>query len=62
LGAGLLAEASWRVVTAVPTDDSAGYGIKVTRSGIEAAKASGNESTSDLLKFLFTHNTGANAV
>jgi hypothetical protein len=51
----LLAEAGWRVVTAVSTDDSAGYGIKVARSGIEAAKGSADfESGGDLLHVLFS--------
>ena len=57
----LLAEASRRDVTAVSTDDSAGYGIKDTSSGIEAAKGSpDNESAGDLLNFLFTQSAGAN--
>jgi hypothetical protein len=58
---GLLAEASRRDVTAVSTDDLAGYGIKVARSGIEAAKGSADfESGGDLLNFLFTQSAGAN--
>jgi hypothetical protein len=54
LGERLLAEASRRDVTAVSTDDSAGYGIIVTSSGTEsAAKGSaGFESAGDLLAFL----------
>jgi hypothetical protein len=56
----LLAEASWRDVTAVSTDDPAGYGIIVTSSGIEAAKGSADaESAGDLLLFLITQNAGA---
>jgi len=56
-----LAEARRRDVTAVSADDPAGYGIIVTSSSTEsAAKESGDfESASDLLKFLFTHKTGA---
>jgi len=59
---GLLAEASRRNVTAVSTDDSAGYGIIVTSSGTESAakEIAGFESASDLLKFFFTHKAGAN--
>jgi hypothetical protein len=58
----LLAEARRRDVTAVSTDDSAGYGIIVTGSGTESAakEISGFESAGDLLKFLFTHDAGAN--
>jgi len=61
LGEGLLAEARRRVVTAVSTDDSAGYGIIVTSSGTEsAAKGSaGFESAGDLLPFFITQNAGA---
>ena len=56
-----LAGASRRDVTAVSTDDSAGDGIKVTRSGIEAAKGSADfESGGDLLHFLFSQSAGAN--
>jgi hypothetical protein len=57
----LLGEARRRDVTAVSADDSAGYGIIVTSSSTEsAAKESGDpESAGDLLKFLFTHKTGA---
>ena len=56
----LLAEASRWIVTAISTDDSAGYGIKVTRSGIEAAKEfMDNESPGGLLSFLITQNAGA---
>jgi len=59
---GLLAEAGRRIVTAVSTDDSAGYGIIVTSSGVEAAKEfAGNKSAGDLLKFLITHKAGAKA-
>jgi hypothetical protein len=58
-GARLLAEASRRDVTAVSTDDSAGYGIIVAGSGSKAAKASGNESAGDLLHFLFIQSAGA---
>jgi hypothetical protein len=58
---GLSAGASRRDVTAVSTDDSAGYRIKVTRSGIEAAKGSADfESGGDLLNFLFTQSAGTN--
>lgn len=56
----LLAEAGRGNVTAVAADDSAGYGIIVTSSGSEAAKASGNESAGDLLHFLFIQSAGAN--
>jgi len=59
---GLLAEASRRVVTAVSTDDSAGYGIIVTSSGTESAakERSGDfESGGDLLNFLITQSAGA---
>jgi hypothetical protein len=39
----------------------AGYGIKVARPGIEAAKGSTDfESGGDLLNFLFTQSAGAN--
>ena len=57
----LLAEARRRDITAISADDSAGYGIIVASSSTEsAAKESGDfESASDLLKFLFTHKTGA---
>jgi hypothetical protein len=56
-----LAEASRRNVTAVSTDNSAGYGIILTSSGTEsAAKGSADiESTGDLLNFLFTQKAGA---
>jgi hypothetical protein len=61
LGVELLAEARRRDITAVSADVSAGYGIIVASSSTEsAAKESGDfESASDLLKFLFTHKTGA---
>jgi hypothetical protein len=61
-GGDLLAEARRRDVTAVSTDDSAGYGIIVTGSGSESAakEIPGFESAGNLLKFLFTHKTGAN--
>jgi hypothetical protein len=61
LGEGLLAEASRWDVTAVSTDDSAGYGIIVTSSGTESAakEIPGFESTVNLLKFFFTHKAGA---
>jgi hypothetical protein len=56
---GLSAGARRRDVTAVSTDDLAGYGVKVTRSGIEAAKGSADfESGGDLLHFLFTQSAG----
>jgi hypothetical protein len=57
----LLAETSRRDVTAVSTDDSAGYGIIVTSSGTESAAKEivGFESACDLLKFFFTHKAGA---
>jgi hypothetical protein len=57
-----LAEASRRVVTAVSTDDSAGYGIIVTSSGTESAakEIAGFESAGNLLKFLFTQKARAN--
>ena len=57
-----MAEARRRDVTAVSTDDSAGYGIIVTSSGTESAAKEivGFESASDLLKFLFTHKASAN--
>jgi hypothetical protein len=56
-----LAEARRRVVTAVSTDDSAGYGIIVASSGTESAakEFAGSESAGNLLKFFFTHKTGA---
>ena len=58
----LLAGASRRDVTAVTTDDLAGYGIKVTRSGIEAGKGSADfECSGNLLHFLFSQKAGANA-
>ena len=61
MGERLSAEASRRDVTAVSTDDFAGYGIKDTSSGIEAGKGSAdNESGGDLLNFLITQNAGAN--
>jgi hypothetical protein len=63
LDAGLLAEASRRIVTAVSTDDSAGYGIIVTSSGTESAakkRFAGFESGGDLLNFLITQGAGAN--
>jgi hypothetical protein len=61
LDVGLLAEARRRVVTAVSTDDSAGYGIIVASSGTESAAKEivGFESAGDLLKFFFTHKAGA---
>jgi hypothetical protein len=58
----LLAEARRRDVTAVSTDDPAGYGIIVTSSGTEpAAKGSAvdNESAGDLLNFVITQKAGA---
>jgi hypothetical protein len=57
----LLAETSRRDVTAVSTDDSAGYGIIVTSSGTESAakEIAGFESAGNLLKFFFTHKAGA---
>jgi hypothetical protein len=56
----LLAGASRRDVTAVSADDPAGNGIKVTRSGTEAAKGpADNETGGDLLHFLLTQNAGA---
>jgi hypothetical protein len=62
LGEGLPADASRRDVTAVSTDDSAGYGIKVTSSGTESAAKgpADNESAGDLLNFLITQKAGAN--
>jgi hypothetical protein len=61
LSEGLLAETSRRDVTAVSTDDSAGYGIIVASSGTESAakEVAGFESAGDLLKFFFTHKAGA---
>ena len=62
MGAGLLAETRRRVVSAVSTDDSAGYGIIVASSGTESAakkRFADNESPGDLLKFLLTHKAGA---
>jgi hypothetical protein len=61
LGERLLAEASRRDVTAVSTDDSAGYGIIVTSSGTESAakRSAGFESAGDLLTFLITQKAGA---
>jgi hypothetical protein len=52
----LLAKASRRDVTAVSTDDPAGYGIIDTSSGTEpAAKESADfESAGNLLHFLIT--------
>jgi hypothetical protein len=58
-----LAEASRRDVTAVSTDDSAGYWIIVTSSGTESAakkRSADFESGGDLLNFLITQKTGAN--
>jgi hypothetical protein len=57
LGEGLLAEASRWDVTAVSTDDSAGYGIIVTSSGTESAakEIADAKSSGDLLEFLITH-------
>jgi hypothetical protein len=63
LSEGLLAETSRRVVTAVSTDDSAGYGIIVTSSGTEPAAKEGfadNEPADDLLHFLITQSASAN--
>jgi hypothetical protein len=55
-----LAGASRRDVTAVSTDDSAGDGIKVTRSGIEAGKEPAHfECSGNLLHFLFSQKAGA---
>jgi hypothetical protein len=61
LSEGLLAEARRRDVTAVSTDNSAGYGIVLTSSGTKsAAKGPADiESTSDLLNFLITQKAGA---
>jgi hypothetical protein len=61
LGERLLAEASRRDITAVSTDDPAGYGIIVTSSGTESAakELAGFKSTGDLLEFLITHKAGA---
>jgi len=58
----LLSEARRRVVTAVSTDDSAGYGVIVTSPGTESAakEVSGFESAGDLLKFLITQKASAN--
>jgi hypothetical protein len=58
---GLLAEARRRIVTAVSTDDSAGYRIIVASSGVEsAAKGSADfQSASDLLNFLIAQKAGA---
>jgi hypothetical protein len=63
LGAGLLAEARRRVVTAVSADDCAGYGIVVTRSGTESAakEFAAFESAGDLLEFLITQYAGAHS-
>jgi hypothetical protein len=57
----LLAEARRRNVTAVSTDDSAGYGIIVTSSGTESAakEVAAFESAGDLLNFLITQKAGA---
>jgi hypothetical protein len=60
---GLLAEASRWDVTAVSTDDSAGYRIIVTSSGTESAakkRSADFESGGDLLNFLITQKAGAN--
>jgi len=57
LGEGLLAEASRRDVVAVPTDDSAGYGIKDTSTGNGKGSAD-NESAGDLPEFLITQKAG----
>jgi len=56
-----LAQARWRDVTAVSTDNSAGYGIIVTSSGTESAakESADNESASDLLEFIIIQKTGA---
>jgi hypothetical protein len=61
LGEGLLAEARRRIVTAVSTDDCAGYGIIDTSSGSESAakKFAAFESTGDLLNFFFAQKAGA---
>jgi hypothetical protein len=61
LNEGLLAETSRWDVTAVSTDDSAGYGIIVASSGTESAakEFAGSESTCNLFKFFFTHKAGA---
>jgi len=58
----LLAEARRRDVTAVSTDDSAGYGIIVTSSGTESAakELAAFESAGDLLNFLITQKAGSN--
>jgi hypothetical protein len=64
LGAGLLAKTRRRIVSAVSTDDSAGYGIIVTSSGTESAEKkrfADFESGGDLLNFLITQGAGANA-
>jgi hypothetical protein len=59
---GLSAEAGWRDVTAVSTDDLAGYGIKYASSGIEAAKGLADfESGGDLIDFFLAQSAGANA-
>jgi len=57
----LLAEARRWDVTAVSTDDSAGYGIIVTSSGTESAakECADLESAGDLLNFLVTQKAGA---
>ena len=57
-----MAEARRRVVTAVSTDDSAGYGIIVTSSGTESAakkRSADTESAGDLFEFLITHKASA---
>jgi hypothetical protein len=56
-GERLFAEARRRDVTAVSTDDSAGYGIIVTSSGTESAakEFADAKSPGDLLEFLITH-------
>jgi hypothetical protein len=59
----LLAKASRRDVTAVSTDDPAGYGIIDTSSGTEPAAKEGfadNESAGDLLHFLIAQSASAN--
>jgi hypothetical protein len=59
----LRGEASRRDVTAVSTDDLAGYGIIVASSGTESAAKKGFsdfESGGDLLNFLITQSAGAN--
>jgi hypothetical protein len=56
-----LAEARRRIITAVSADDSAEYGIIVTRSCTESAakEFAAFESAGDLLYFLVTQKAGA---